>query len=255
MRFALDMCNPFGHALSDQRVWCYLPASNPGEGQRLSDVQVSMPHQKLTDPLGHQILLLELDTVAPYAQKRVSVTTLVETDPLHTSTALNNPAPWLHAERFIESDAPRIQRLARQLQSSTSALTVRAIYEWVQTNLRYAGYIAEDLGALYALDSGGGDCTEYADLVVALARAAGIPARMIGGYVADRDKAVRPQDYHNWAEVFFDGRWQIVDAQKENWLPTQGNYIAFRIYRDIAINSIGLAHRFHVGGSLAVVLK
>ena len=159
---------------------------------------------------------------------------------------LGDSSTWLAAERFIESDDLRIRALASELHRSMKMDTARTIYEWVQSNMTYTGYLAEDLGALQALLHRRGDCTEYADLVVALARANGIPARMIGGYVVDRDLAPRPQDYHNWAEVYLEGAWRLVDAQKGNWLEPVNQYVAYRVYRDAPLNLIGLAHRYRL---------
>ena len=75
---------------------------------------------------------------------------------------------------------------------------------------------------------------------------------MMGGYVADHDVAPRPQDYHNWAEVYLSGAWRVVDAQKENWLAPSARYIAFRIFRDGATGSLGSAHRYRLQGDLTV---
>jgi transglutaminase-like putative cysteine protease len=55
-----------------------------------------------------------------------------------------------------------------------------------------------------------GDCTEHAALFTALARAAGIPARTVGGvmYMGDEEKAFGG---HAWNEVVLDGAWVPVD--------------------------------------------
>lgn len=66
--------------------------------------------------------------------------------------------------------------------------------------------------ALEALRSGRGDCTEHAELLVGLARAAGIPARVRGGLVY-RDGAAGPGLYpHAWAEVQLGAAWIGADA-------------------------------------------
>ena len=129
-----------------------------------------------------------------------------------------------------------------------------AIYDWLRTNLHYEGYIADDLGAREALARRGGDCTEYASLAVALARANDIPARMMGGYVAADSLAPRAEDYHNWADVLVDGAWRVLDAQKSCWASAADDYIAFHVYRDLAINAVGLAHRFKVDGEMGLRL-
>lgn len=251
LRFTLTFSNPLNSALEHQRFWCYLPASTTPT-QRLRGVQVSTAYQLHDDALGHRILELSFDHLPALAQKIVTVTAEVELDAKAQPQALSDTSAWLAAERFIESDDPRIRTLATELRRATAMDTTRAIYEWVQGNIRYAGYLAEDLGALQTLLVRSGDCTEYADLVVALARANQIPARMIGGYVADHDLVPRPQDYHNWAEVYLEGAWRVVDAQKGNWLEPIRQYVTFRIHRDTVINQVGLAHRYRIQGDLQV---
>ncbi|WP_265281759.1 transglutaminase-like domain-containing protein [Verminephrobacter aporrectodeae] len=252
LRFFLKTSNPLDRALLEQRLWCYLPANLAG--QRVVQTHVSVPHQIYPDALGHLILELSFDRFPPFAHKIVTIDATLALNGSERRQELAAPREWLAAERFIESDHPQIGLLARQLGRSTPALSARAIFEWVQGNIRYAGYLAEDRGALQALLTSQGDCTEYADLVVALCRALGIPARMVGGYVVDGDAVVLPQDYHNWAEVFWDGQWQVVDAQKGDWLGASAHYVVFRIYRDVASNPVGLAHRFRISGDLKATL-
>jgi transglutaminase-like putative cysteine protease len=64
-----------------------------------------------------------------------------------------------------------------------------------------------------------GACTEYAHLFATLARAAGIPAREVGGlvYMGDDQKAFGP---HAWNEVILDGQWVPVDC---SWNETEIN--------------------------------
>lgn len=251
LRFGIAFSNPHAQALARQSFACYLPASL-APGQLLRDVQVSMPHRVQGDALGHRILELDFDGFPAFGKKIVSVNCTVEARPDDRQEALSTPAAWLQPERFIESDAAEIRALAATLRRPHERDGARAIYDWVKDNLGYAGYLPQDFGALHALQARRGDCTEYADLVVALARANGIPGRMVGGYVLDRDSAPKPQDYHNWAELYLDGAWRLVDAQKENWLAPQDQYIAFRIHRDTPLNAVGSAHRYQVQGQLQV---
>ncbi|PXV63426.1 transglutaminase superfamily protein [Sinimarinibacterium flocculans] len=119
-------------------------------------------------------------------------------------------------------------------------------------NLRYEGFTAADFGARHALRQRSGDCTEYAYLVAALARANGFPARVLGGYVSDRGFVPQATDYHNWAEVYVDGSWQLADAQKGNLFHNSENYVAFRIISSAARNELGDFHRFRSSEGLAV---
>lgn len=250
LRFRLQFSNPSARDLPTQYFWCYLPFQ--ASGQRLETVKVSMPHEVLSDDDGHRILKLTLNGVHGYFQSTVSVDVVARHERFDHLPPLRDRSSWLQPQRFIESDHPLIQAQARVLQTDTDASTARAIYDWVIAHTQYAGYVADDLGALYALEHQQGDCTEYADLVVALARACQIPARMVGGYVAETDIAPKPRDYHNWAELWLDNRWQVVDAQKANFCPAPGSYVGFRIYRDGQQAIIGNVHRYRIQGELEV---
>jgi transglutaminase-like putative cysteine protease len=243
VRSTITISNPSSQQLRDQAIWLYLPINHTSV-QKVESITVSVPHEVVLDSLGQTILHLSWDNVSPFSTKLVSISTdlSLRTDPL--ATHLTHREEWLRPERYIETSDVRVRALAVSLRRDSDAQTARAIYDWTRNNLRYAGYIADDRGAVDALASNSGDCTEYAYLVTALARANGIPARMVGGFVMMENGVPRPEDYHNWAEAYFNGAWQMLDAQKENWLSPASQYIGFHFYRDEVINPIGLAHRF-----------
>ena len=86
---------------------------------------------------------------------------------------------------------------------------VGRMVDWVFRNLTKS--LSSNLTtASQVLDRRAGDCTEHALLFVALARAAGIPAREVSGLVYMGDD-VRRFGWHAWAEVELDGRWMQVD--------------------------------------------
>jgi transglutaminase-like putative cysteine protease len=70
------------------------------------------------------------------------------------------------------------------------------------------------------LAAGRGDCTEHTVLLVALARALGIPARPVHGLVYARYEDGQDALYwHAWAEVRSAGEWIAID-------PTFGQPVA-----------------------------
>lgn len=252
VRFSLKFVNPGARALVDQRLWFYLPLQRT-DAFTLGIVDAAVPHTIETDRLGHSILHVSDLALPPYAQRAVTVSVLLnpaDTAPVISSS--DREALWLAPQRFIESDDATIIAAARRLRGGDDFVTIRNIYDFVSTELRYAGYVAENLGATYALRERRGDCTEYATLVVALCRALGIPARMVEGYVSDRSFVPAAKDYHDWAEVWLAGRWRVVDAQKKAFLVNETAYIGFRRYLDQSINGVGLAHRYRVDGEMEV---
>ena len=60
--------------------------------------------------------------------------------------------------------------------------------------------------ALAVFEGRRGDCTEHTTLFVALARAAGVPARPVAGLLLVDGRLY----YHDWAEVYLNG-WVAVD--------------------------------------------
>lgn len=248
LRFNLGMNNPGSLDLAAQRLWMYLPVRR-NAWWTLDTVETSLQHELQADPLGHTILFVSIDKLSAYARRAASLMISLK------RAGAPMPAPrgaqdWLAPERYIESDHEAIAAQARALKSATDEGTVRNIHGFVAASVDYAGYTPEDFGALYALRQRRGDCSEYACLVVALCRAAGIPARMVEGYVTDRSFAPKPMDFHDWAEVLVGGQWRVVDAQKGALLEKEAQYIAFRYYRDKALNGVGLAHRYRVEGGM-----
>jgi transglutaminase-like putative cysteine protease len=250
-RFNLSLVNPGNVALGRQQVWLYLPAS-PTAHLTLAGVETSAPHALERDALLHNVLHINVDELPAYARRvyPLSLTLQASTE----AAPQADGKAWLAPQRFIESDQTEIVALARQLAGSSTDQTLQNIYSYVAEKMSYAGYLAEDYGALYAARQLRGDCTEYACLVVALCRANGIAARMVGGYVGAYSQAPKPMDYHNWAEVLLDGRWRVCDAQKRNAMRGDENYIAFRYYTDSAVNGVGLAHRYRAVGGAEVLM-
>ncbi len=113
----------------------------------------------------------------------------------------------LQPDPFVASQDPAITSLAREItQGETSAWKASLkINEWVHKNIEPAPTISLPQ-AVEVLRTRKGDCNEYTVLFTALARAAGIPARMQAGIVYQNGRFF----YHAWPEVFT-GRWISLD--------------------------------------------
>jgi len=251
LRWSLTIENPTAELLSDQKVWIYVPLES-GSAQRLVSFDVSTEHGRQIDQIGNCIVQMDFPSVPAFSTRVVTFDALLDMAARSTAELLNNGNPWLTSENYIESDSPDIRALSGQLRGESVAETVKSIYDWVKQNIRYAGFIADDLGAAYALRERRGDCTEYAYLTVALARAAGVPARAVGGYVLEQDSTLRASDYHNWAEVYVDGAWLLVDPQKGCFNASYERYVVFRRISSRVLNPLGAAHRYTIQGRVIV---
>ena len=86
---------------------------------------------------------------------------------------------------------------------------VKAVQEWVSGNFAYVpGSSTSDTTASDTFLHRQGICRDYAHVVIALARARGIPARFVACYAPD----VTPQDFHAVAEVWLGDGWHLIDA-------------------------------------------
>ncbi|MBN8808424.1 MAG: transglutaminase family protein [Sphingomonas sp.] len=86
---------------------------------------------------------------------------------------------------------------------------VIAMRDWVQGHFSYVlGSSTSDTTAADTFIRRQGVCRDYAHVMITLARAAGIPARIASVYAL----GVEPQDFHAVAEVFVGGEWHLVDA-------------------------------------------
>jgi hypothetical protein len=119
------------------------------------------------------------------------------------------------AEKYLEVDHVEISTLADFLtvDAETDCQAVNNIYTYVIDSMAYAGYVPGDNGALLAHQTGSGDCTDYADLMIALTRAAGISARFVEGVTYGTDGYYdEGQTKHDWLEVYLPGSgWVPMD--------------------------------------------
>jgi hypothetical protein len=126
-------------------------------------------------------------------------------------------ADCLAATPSIQCDEERVRRLARKIVGAEKdpVRAAKLLEKWVHDNLRKTMAVNGST-ALQILDNLAGDCTEHTLLFVSLARAAGIPAREVGG-LAYPDIGRPVFGWHAWAEIHDGRQWVSVD-------PTWGEF-------------------------------
>jgi transglutaminase-like putative cysteine protease len=135
---------------------------------------------------------------------------------------------FLDPEPLLESRSPEIIQLAVRLRGTADDPRVVAerINRWVYDSLRKEINVGVP-SALGTLRARVGDCNEHTQLYVALARAAGIPARVAAGLAFLDGKFY----YHAWPEVFLE-RWVAVD-------PTFGQFPADASHLRFTVGGLG----------------
>ncbi len=170
-------------------------------GQKLCSAAVSVtpPFEVAThtDIFGNTILAVEAETVDTGLEFRLfsTVKNCAGVPPAHFSAA--EVAPFREVTPLTAADA-KMRGIARELRGTyagTLAFAAR-LNEWVHHAVRY-GFGATDTRtpASVALAGGVGLCQDYAHIMVAMCRAAGVPARYVSGHMLGEGGS------HAWAEV------------------------------------------------------
>lgn len=122
----------------------------------------------------------------------------------------------LAANAWLQSDAPAIRELAAQAIGSarTPEQKMRRLRSFVSNYIVQHGLDVGYASALEVVANRQGDCTEFAVLLAAMARAAGIPARVVTGmaYASRYDGHSRVFVPHAWVQAWLGTRWKSYDA-------------------------------------------
>lgn len=137
----------------------------------------------------------------------------------------NAPVESAHIlpQKGIESDHPIIIEQASQISNGATQKDAYAIYSFTTNFLTYSTECQKgtSFSALMAYQLGSCVCAGYSRLMVALCRAAGIPAKMVVGIVlpdpffseSNQQHSFSGEcgEAHAWVEYYSEGRWQMAD--------------------------------------------
>jgi transglutaminase-like putative cysteine protease len=157
---------------------------------------LARPGQTVVSQTGKELVLdLRRIPVPPPARRPVA-----ETEPNRE---------YLRPNEYVQSDLPEIRRAALEIVGAETDVLRAALKleRWVSENMIF------DLGIAFApaaelIKTKRGTCLGYATLLATLARAAGIPSRIVLGYVY----VLGMFGGHAWTEVLVGPAWVPVDA-------------------------------------------
>lgn len=181
-----------------------LPAAAYASDDRVSVTVDGAPVEWRIQPAAHDTR--ELVFTAPAGKLAVDVQTAV--DALQRPIDEGNAARYLDDSRYVEASALRgfvEERFGR----AYGFEQIAAMRRWIARGFTYSPAMSLiDDSAVSTLGKRGGMCRDYSHVMIAMARAAGIPARYVGVYAP----GLRPPDFHAVAEVHVEGEWWVVDA-------------------------------------------
>ena len=116
-------------------------------------------------------------------------------------------------ENFIQSGDEQIIKIANSIDNSDKIEILRSIYNYVHNTLSWEAQ-SKELGALNALNGRKADCTDFSDLYCAIARAKGIPARVVTGLAT----YINGKAWHNWVQAYTDEHgWLNIDSVQHSF--------------------------------------
>lgn len=163
----------------------------------------------------------------------VPVLTVEQYIPLETF----RPAPrekeaglWTGATAAWPVDAPEVraavaEALGKDAPSSPRE-RVERVLAWVHGHVKYGGeVVGSRYGVLKVLKQGFGHCWDQSDVFVTLCRAAGVPAREVGGWLLRVGG-------HVWAEVRLGDEGDLAVDPGTTWLGVSSDYVRLWVSDD-----------------------
>ncbi len=227
----------YGYTLSNRQATpvkdvvftTYAPlAKTPGQ-HRLS-LSANYEFKEITDKDGNHLIEFHFDYIPPYSSRIIELKSMLAFAQEPNYSEQPQSPEHLQSQYLIESDNMLIVEKAIAIKASHSATSVENIYRWVNQNMTSVNHLSDNLGATYAIRNQKGDCTEFATLSAALARANNLPSRVLEGYMLSQSGRLNPIAFHNWAEIYADKHWYLVDAQESVFNKNFHHYVAMRIW-------------------------
>jgi transglutaminase-like putative cysteine protease len=123
-------------------------------------------------------------------------------------TLTGEATPFLMPSRYCPSDEFQAF-VAAEFEGLAGGSMVAAQRDWIEAHFSYVpGSSGPTTSARDSFVQRRGVCRDYAHVLIALARAGGVPARMASVYAPHVD----PPDFHAVAEVWLGDAWHLIDA-------------------------------------------
>jgi len=177
-----------------------------------------------TDRWGQKIAVFSFDDVKPQATVSAGFSldaTLYSVrffvDPAKTGKTTDIPDDlkdrYLRDDTKLQIDSPVIRKAVTEAvgEETNCYFIVRNIYRYIHQKMHYEMVGGWNVAPV-VLERGSGSCSEYSFVMMAMCRAAGIPARYAGSIVVRGDDASRDDVFHRWVEVYLPSTgWIPVD--------------------------------------------
>jgi len=161
-----------------------------------------------------------------FVNNETRLTRINTSAPYPLDTTPRGAEDYLEPTKQVQADHPTIRNLADEITRdvNTEFDAVQRILTWVVDNVRYVNP-PKQYDAIYAVESGKGNCQNFSHLSAALMRASGIPVRIVNGFTLDKPFDITREKgsltfkmgkgRHSWVEVWFpELGWIPFDPQR-----------------------------------------
>jgi transglutaminase-like putative cysteine protease len=206
------------------RIWFALPQDDPAQQVSSFQVEAPYPYRIERDSEGNQVLYIEADDPKEkelivresFTLNRSEVRSSVDATKARPLSEADRASleRYLGPNKYVVID-DNIRLLADQIVGNeiNPVLAARKLYDWVLHNVDYwvkdpKTKKASPVGSTtYCLIFRTGNCTDFESLWTSLARAKGIPARIVYGsfFKPDLEQKDLDQSYHCWAQFYAPG--------------------------------------------------
>lgn len=253
---------------TDGRRW--LPAERgafPEASPQVEPIGEELGYLVAMEPTDqHWLIALDLPTRYPEDARRTADFQVLSQQPIDEFRVYRMTSAPVYRTRGLSLDeeaaalalpdnvTPRMRELVGRWAADgapPAEVVERALRHFNREPFRYTllpPELGENTADSFLFETRSGFCEHYASTFVLLMRIAGIPARIVLGYLGgeynplSRDYVVRQSDAHAWSEVWLEGRgWVRID-------PTAA-VAAERVDPDTRLSSFGASRpvRFRVG--------
>ena len=130
---------------------------------------------------------------------------------LSSKNTIKNLFDYLLSTHNCDADNNKIKDLVYRLTKDCNSEEEKAnvIFDYVRDTISYSFYYDTRFGAVGTLNAGTGNCVDHAHILVAMYRAAGMPARYVHGTCTFSSGSTYG---HVWAQVLVGDTWVVADG-------------------------------------------
>ena len=203
--------------------------------QQVTGWHVSVPGDKQLKYDAFDNVWLTCSQSEPYQQMLIMAQGIVQIN-LHNPFGISDQiSPKLYLQP-TPATLCNVEMLAFA-KSFVGHISVANFQKLAQALLEYMPYISASTTvthtAMESFSDRQGVCQDHSHVMIAMAKALGVPARYVSGYLYVNNQSHLAS--HAWAEIYLDGEWQVMDVSNQLFRPSSHVYVAVgRDYWDVA---------------------